>query len=112
MISEILFEGIEKAQSGRSICRLLNISPRDLTQAIEDERRQGRPICATSNGTRPGYYLAATQEEMQNYCRRLNHRAGEIHKTRRACMKTIPNLPPSASSTAGGDHGENKSRQQ
>lgn len=92
MIHEILAEGADNALTGREICRILGINPRDLTQAIERERRQGKPICA-STGSTPGYYLAANQQEMQAYCNSLLHRAGEIHATRRACLKTLDSLP-------------------
>lgn len=92
MIFEILSEGAGNALTGKEICGLLNITARELTAKIEQERRQGKPICA-STGSRPGYYLAATREEMQRYCNSLRHRAGEIHKTRRACIKTIDTLP-------------------
>ena len=92
MIADILTEGAENARTGREICGLLDISPRELTAAIERERRAGKPICA-STGSNPGYFLAANQEEMQRYCKSLLHRAGEIHKTRQACIKTMGNLP-------------------
>lgn len=92
MIFEVLAEGAENARTGKEICKLLNITARDLTAAIERERRQGQPICA-STGSNPGYFLAANQDEMQHYCRSLLHRAGEIHKTRSACIKTIDKLP-------------------
>ena len=92
MIYEMLSEGAENARTGKEICKQLKITARDLTAAVEQERRQGRPICA-SNGSTPGYFLAANQDEMQSYCRRLLHRAGEIHKTRSACIKTINKLP-------------------
>lgn len=92
-ISDYLLEGAKNAQSGRELCSLLNISLRDLTQAIERERREDKaPICA-STGPNPGYYLAANREEMERFCRSLYHRAGEIHKTRRACLDTLDSLP-------------------
>ena len=92
MIQDILPQGANNAITGKEICNILNITARELTAAIERERRAGAPICANT-GSNPGYYLAATQEEMQGYCNSLLHRAGEIHKTRKACIKTIPNLP-------------------
>ena len=92
MIFEMLSEGAENARTGKEICNLLNITARDLTAAIERERRAGKPICA-STGSNPGYYLAANQDEMQRYCRSLLHRAGEIHKTRNACIATMEKLP-------------------
>lgn len=92
MITEILTEGAENARTGKEICSLLNITKRELTQAVERERRAGAPICA-STGTIKGYFLAATQSEMKKYCNSLLHRAGEIHKTRAACIKTMESLP-------------------
>lgn len=92
MIADILTPGKDNALTGHAICELLHITMRDLTAAIERERREGQPICA-SNGNNPGYYLAANKGEMQHYCDSLHRRAGEIHKTRRACIKTIEHLP-------------------
>ena len=93
MIYELLTTGAENAKTGKELCKILNLKPRDITLTVERERRGGKPICASSNGHNPGYYLATTQEEMQRYCRSLLHRAGEIHKTRRACLKAAENLP-------------------
>ncbi len=92
MIFEILAEGAENARTGKEICKLLGITARDLTAAIERERRQGQPICANT-GSNPGYFLAANRDEMQRYCNSLRHRAGEIYKTRKACIQTIEGLP-------------------
>lgn len=92
MIFEVLLEGEENAQTGREICALLGIKARDLTAAIERERRQGKPICA-STGATPGYYIAPDKETMQKYCISLWHREQEIEKTRMACNSTIDNLP-------------------
>ncbi len=92
MIYEVLEQGADNAQTGRSLCRLLGITPRELTAAIEKERRQGKPICA-STGANPGYYIPQTRQDMQEYCRSLQRRAGEIFKTRAACIKTLDQLP-------------------
>lgn len=92
MIYEVLLEGRENAITGKDICALLNIKSRDLTAAIERERRQGKPICA-STGENPGYFIAANREEMERYCNALYRRAGEIFKTRAACMGTLEQLP-------------------
>lgn len=92
MVSEILLTGAEHAITSGELCSLLNLSPRSLSAAVEQERRQGNPICA-STGANPGYYLAANRQEMERFCRSLYHRAGEIHKTRRACLKTLEHLP-------------------
>lgn len=100
MICEILLKGEQNAQTGREICTLLNISMRDLTAAVERERRDGQPICA-STGSNPGYYLAADREEMQRYCNSLMRRAGEIHKTRKACIKAMAALPAGGANNGG-----------
>ena len=92
MIYELLSEGAENAKTGREICKQLHIDMRGLTATIEQERRAGYPICA-STGTNPGYFLAANKEEMQQYCAALAHRADEIAKTRQACISTIEHLP-------------------
>lgn len=92
MISDYLMTGAENATTGRELCSLLGIHPRDLTEAIERERREGKPICA--NTAPPfGYFLAANRSEMKAYCRSLLHRAGELHKTRKACLDTLDSLP-------------------
>lgn len=92
MVHELLTEGAENARTSKYLCGLLRLTPRELSKIIEHERRAGKPICA-STGSNPGYFLAANQEEMQRFCDSLRHRAGEIHKTRRACAKTIATLP-------------------
>lgn len=95
MINEILLTGAENATSGTDICSMLHISKRELTATVERERRDGHPICASTDAKNPGYYLAANKDEMQRYCNSLFHRAGEIHKTRRACLGTMDKLPES-----------------
>lgn len=94
-VSNHLPTGAENAITGTEICAMLNISQRELTSAIERERRAGKPICASTD-RQPGYFLAADKGEMQRFCKSLFHRAGEIHKTRKACMATIDSLPEKA----------------
>lgn len=93
MIYELLSEGEQNARTGKDLCKLLDMTPRELTAGIERERREGKPICASYGRTTPGYFLAANREEMERYCGQLRHRAGEIFKTRRACLKTMEGLP-------------------
>lgn len=93
MIKEILPTGAENAISSKDICRILNIKHRELTRAIEYERREGAPICAIVGGFVKGYYLAANQEEMQRYCDSLKRRLKAIQRTRTACVKSIRKLP-------------------
>lgn len=93
MIAEILKKGEQNARTGREICSALNLNPRELTKQIARERRAGKPICAKCKGRPQGYFLAADKEEMRTYINQLHHRAGEIYKTRRACIKAAANLP-------------------
>lgn len=95
MIYELLTPGEENAMRGKDICLMLRLKPRDLTSLVERERRQGKPICA-STGKNPGYFLARNKGEMERYCASLRHRAGEIFATRRACQKMIDSLPGEA----------------
>lgn len=95
MIHELLNAGAENAINGRDLCTLLNINRRDLQAAVNRERRAGQPICANtgSGHNAAGYFLAANKEEMQTYCNSLQHRAGEIHRTRKACLSLMDTLP-------------------
>jgi hypothetical protein len=94
-IHEFLGYGKAAAMSARALCEILHCSLRDISKAVERERRAGVPICATSCST-PGYYLARTKGEMLEYCDRLHKRGGEIFKTRRACLETAERLPEKA----------------
>lgn len=95
MVSEFLFHGAENAQTSKQLSLILNIPPRHVTAAIQRERRAGQPICSATGAKdgKPGYYLAATQEELNAICESLRHRAGEIFKTRRALLQTKEKLP-------------------
>lgn len=86
MVSEFLFIGKEYARTARDLAHQLHTDTRNITQQVERERRQGIPICATSDPERPGYYLAADDDDLQQYCDKLRKRAGEIFKTRRALL--------------------------
>lgn len=86
MIADHLFIGKDKARTGRDLAISLNCDIRDISAKVERERRQGQPIIASCDPEHPGYYLAETAEELQQYCDSLQHRAGEIHKTRRALL--------------------------
>lgn len=88
MIHELLAEGRDNTRTGRELAEFLDCDIREITQQVEKERRAGLPICAAS-GENPGYYLAADAEELERYCARLNQRAAELHKTRRALVKVL-----------------------
>ena len=93
MIVDHLFIGKENARTGKDLARALNCDVRDISAKVEKERRQGQPIIASCDPENPGYYLAESAEELQQYCNKLHHRAGEIHKTRRALLKAAGDLP-------------------
>ena len=88
MIHELLAEGRENTRTGRELADFLNCNIRDVTTQIEKERREGQPICAAT-GENPGYYLAATDEELDQYCGRLHSRAMELFKTRQALIRIL-----------------------
>lgn len=105
MIHEYLFTGSGNAQTCETLCLRLDITKKELQRAILAERLAGIPICASS-GRMPGYFLAANKEEMQEFCASLRRRAGHIHKTRRACLKTLAKLPSVADKEGSGENGE------
>ena len=100
MIAEQLLRGAENARTGRELASLLKIDIRDVARHVEKERRDGAPICAGAMGSHKGYYLAADQEELTAYCGRLQKRAGELHKTRRALLANLNQLPAKAETKA------------
>ncbi len=93
MIAEYLQTGRENARTAKYLAAMLGCDVREISAAIERERRQGQPIIASCDFKQPGYYLAANAKELRQYCGRLHHRAGEIHKTRRALLEAAQNLP-------------------
>lgn len=93
MIHELLLEGKENALSGKMLCRLTGLHPRELTQQIFTERQAGEPICARTDGTHPGYYLAEDRGTMLAYIASLRHRIAETEQTLKACQKTLEKLP-------------------
>lgn len=92
MIKDYLSIGKENAITAKHLAAILQCDVREISAAIERERRQGQPIIASCDPEQPGYYLAESAEELQQYCGRLHHRAGEIYKTRRALLKAAQDL--------------------
>ena len=91
MIHELLAEGRENARTGRELATLLNCTAREITAQIERERREGHAMCA-DYGKKPGYYLAADEQELQTYCEQLKGRAVEIFKTRQALIRVLEQI--------------------
>ena len=92
IISDYLSEGKYNAKTSKVLRNILGLNRRSLVAAIERERRDGWPICA-STGLNPGYYLADSADEMYSYIASLERRVREIEKTIRACKETAENLP-------------------
>lgn len=95
MIHELLDYGRENARTGRELAEVLQCDIRQITGQIEKERREGQPICAAM-GENPGYYLAADDAELSDYCDRLKGRAVELFKTRQALIKILQGIRDSA----------------
>ncbi len=89
MIAEQLSIGLENAITGKQLAEIFNCDLRVITATIEKERREGQPICASSDRINPGYFLPETAEQLEKYCRRLDHRAAELRKTRRELLKVL-----------------------
>lgn len=106
MIHELLAEGATNARTGRELAALLGCTLRDITLAVERERREGQPICANMTGENAGYYLAANAEELQAYCNRLHHRAAELYKTRGELLKVLKQYAATKTETGGLTDGE------
>ena len=93
MVSDFLSAGRENARTGKELAALFGCDLRTLTEQIERERRSGQPICASCRGEYTGYYLAADEDELRNYCERLRRRALELIKTRQALVNVMRRLP-------------------
>lgn len=91
MIHELLNTGRENPTTGKDLAAHLNCSIRDITQQIERERREGRPICAAT-GDNPGYFLPADDKELEQYCAQIKARAIELFKTRQALLLVLKQL--------------------
>lgn len=90
MIHEILMCGEENAIPGKVLVERLQLKdPRELTRLIERERRDGFPICATTNHENPGYFLAEGPEAMERYINSLDRRLKNVRLTREACQETL-----------------------
>lgn len=97
MIKELLKTGKENATPGKDLAEALHIDLRTVAAMVEQERRAGSPILATSRGNKPGYFIAEYKEEAEDYIGALKHRATALFTTRQAVIKStaeLPNRPP------------------
>lgn len=83
-ISDLLRHGGINATPCRDLVALTGWRPRQVTRAIEAERRQGMPIAANGKG----YFLPANDFELDRYLNSLQHRELEVKKTRIAVAQT------------------------
>lgn len=81
MIHEHLGKGKDNARTGRELARLLHCNIRQIARGVEEERRAGWPICATSGGSCPGYFLAVSRSELEETRDRMKRRAAKITET-------------------------------
>lgn len=79
-ISDYLHHGGGNAIPARELAKLTGWTPREVTRAVEYERRHGVPICANGRG----YFLPARDHEVDTYLRSLHHREIEVRRTRQA----------------------------
>lgn len=79
-IADLLGVGRENAIPRRDLERLTGLAPREVSLAVERERRSGVPILADGSG----YYLPASHDERAACVRSLRHRAREILITARS----------------------------
>lgn len=91
MVADILGTGKQNAVNGATLADRLGCSLRELNAAIERERRAGVPICASQ--CRPmGYYLAADEYELAEYCQQVKSRAVNLFKTRQALINVLKRI--------------------
>ena len=93
MLTKVLPHGKGHAIPGWELVKLLKLKDlRDLTQLVEQERRDGFPICASTDSAAPGYYLAAGPEELEDYLKSLNRRVKNINRTVVHLEDTLSNM--------------------
>lgn len=83
-VSDFLRRGSGNPTPRRDLIVFTGWGAREITRAIEAERRSGTPIAASANG----YYLPANEFELDDYLNRLQHREREIRRTRAAIAAT------------------------
>ena len=77
-VADVLGVGEENALRMEEIRRIIDGDARSIRLEIERERRMGVAICSNN---KTGYYLAATRQEIETFCRSMRRRAAEIQKT-------------------------------
>lgn len=89
-VAAVLPEGKRNARPGREIASLLGLrSVRELTQAVERERRCGVPVCASNDSATPGYFMPESPEELAEYLSSLRRRLRAVGRTETALEETL-----------------------
>ena len=101
-ILDYLSTGRQSAHTAAEIAEWMGIRQRDVTRMVERARLQGMPICASSTD-RPGYYLAATADELQAYLHSFRRRRRNMVKTEDALATTLCQLTGQQRMDLGGD---------
>jgi hypothetical protein len=92
LVYDYLYKGREHARTAIELAIELDCEPRDISRAIERERRDGYPIAADCSNGAKGYYIPIDKHEMLAYCNRLANRVRTIKSTLSACRKAAAKL--------------------
>lgn len=92
MIFELLSEGKENATPATELMAITGADRRSIVAAVERERREGRPICASCDPGNYGYFLPKDAEELEAYCKQLKSRATNLFKTRQALINVLKQI--------------------
>lgn len=87
MVWENLYKGRRNAIKGKDLAKMLGLELRNMTSIIEQERREGKLICASCEYDSKGYYLAETMSELLDYLTTYKGRGLDIFKTSATMMK-------------------------
>ena len=108
-VSRLLSPGKANAIPGRELVKLLNLKDlRELTQLVEQERKDGSPICAATDSGAAGYFLADSPDELERYIISLDRRLHNIGQTRRHLENTLDRM--TGQQKIGGDWVEQGNR--
>lgn len=89
-LSDVLLHGKENAIPGRDLVSVLGLKDlRELTQLVERERKEGSPICATTDAKKPGYYITDDPTELAAYIKSLDRRIKNVGETRQRMEETL-----------------------
>lgn len=84
-----LSTGRRNAKTAAQIAAEMQTGTRQIQYFAEIARRIGYPVIANSERAPRGYFLAESEQDVQEYSGRLHHRAGQIHKTRRELLRNL-----------------------